>query len=75
MITNGNSMKWYLIIREHDYKLMAKVKGYDFAFHLLDYYIKVFPRNKFIIQDKNQNNAKIRKRSKKQNLGHNKKEF
>jgi hypothetical protein len=53
MITNGNSMKWYIIIREHDYKIMAHVKGYDFAVGLQDLYQKKFPQNKFQLQDKN----------------------
>lgn len=52
-ITNGNYMKWYIIIREHDYKIMARVKGFDFAVSLQDLYQKNFPQNKFQLQDKN----------------------
>jgi hypothetical protein len=51
---HGNAMKLYKILRSHDFKVFAQIRGYEFALQLQILYENAFPQNKFIITDKNQ---------------------
>lgn len=61
---HGNTMKLYKILRSHDFRIMAQIKGYEFAVELQRSYERKFPENKFIITDQNNNKNEGRKRRK-----------